>query len=108
MSLIIFHLVFSAFTFEGVDMSMAEKILNYNIKRYPNGKLAFPVAFFVGLVLRLVSLTVFRCLLPLRPGPPQTVSQSAGGSTRLLQASNGSAEPIQELAPYFILGDVGS
>ena len=37
MALIIFHLVFSAFTFEGVDMSMAEKILNYNIKRYPNG-----------------------------------------------------------------------
>lgn len=37
MGLIIFHLVFSAFTFDGVDMSMAEKILNYNIKRYPNG-----------------------------------------------------------------------
>ncbi|KIP02601.1 hypothetical protein PHLGIDRAFT_130658 [Phlebiopsis gigantea 11061_1 CR5-6] len=37
MALIIFHLVFSAFTFEGIDMSMAEKILNYNIKRYPNG-----------------------------------------------------------------------
>ena len=37
MALIIFHLVFSAFTFEGVDMSMAEKILNYNITRYPNG-----------------------------------------------------------------------
>lgn len=37
MALVIFHLVFSAFTFEGVDMGMAEKILNYNIKRYPNG-----------------------------------------------------------------------
>ncbi|KAI0338678.1 hypothetical protein BDW22DRAFT_1362776 [Trametopsis cervina] len=37
MALIIFHLVFSAFTFEGVDMSMAEKIINYNIARYPNG-----------------------------------------------------------------------
>ena len=37
MALIIFHLVFSAFTFEGVDMGMAEKIINYNIKRYPNG-----------------------------------------------------------------------
>lgn len=37
MALLIFHLVFSSFTFEGVDMSMAEKILNYNIKRYPNG-----------------------------------------------------------------------
>lgn len=33
----VFHLVFSAFTFEGVDMSMAEKIINYNIERYPNG-----------------------------------------------------------------------
>ena len=38
MSLVIFHLVFSGFTFEGVDMGMAEKIIKYNIKRYPNGK----------------------------------------------------------------------
>ncbi|GJE96162.1 hypothetical protein PsYK624_123550 [Phanerochaete sordida] len=37
MFLIIFHLVFSGFTFEGVDMRMAEKIINYNITRYPNG-----------------------------------------------------------------------
>ncbi|KAI0691814.1 hypothetical protein BC835DRAFT_1430711 [Cytidiella melzeri] len=37
MALIIFHLVLSAFTFEGVDMGMAEKIINYNINRYPNG-----------------------------------------------------------------------
>ncbi len=37
MALLIFHLVFSSFTFEGVDMSMAEKIISYNIERYPNG-----------------------------------------------------------------------
>lgn len=39
MALVLFHLVFSSFTFEGVDVSMAEKILNYNIRRYPNGAL---------------------------------------------------------------------
>lgn len=37
MALVIFHLFLSAFTFEGVDMRMAEKILNYHIKRYPDG-----------------------------------------------------------------------
>ena len=37
MSLLIFHLVLSSFTFEGVDISMAQKILNYHITRYPNG-----------------------------------------------------------------------
>ncbi|KAI0085514.1 hypothetical protein BDY19DRAFT_438314 [Irpex rosettiformis] len=37
MALIIFHLVLSSFTFEGVDMSIAEKIINYHIKFYPNG-----------------------------------------------------------------------
>ncbi|KAF7799194.1 hypothetical protein EIP86_010425 [Pleurotus ostreatoroseus] len=37
MALIIFHLVFSAFTSEGVDMGMAEKIINFHIRRYPNG-----------------------------------------------------------------------
>ncbi|KII83697.1 hypothetical protein PLICRDRAFT_180049 [Plicaturopsis crispa FD-325 SS-3] len=37
MSLLIFHLVLSSLTFDGVDMSMAQKILDYNLKRYPNG-----------------------------------------------------------------------
>ncbi|TBU24568.1 hypothetical protein BD311DRAFT_766324 [Dichomitus squalens] len=37
MSLLIFHLVLSSLTFEGVDIRMAQKILDYHIKRYPNG-----------------------------------------------------------------------
>ncbi|KAH8093114.1 hypothetical protein BXZ70DRAFT_897849 [Cristinia sonorae] len=37
MTLLIFHLVLSSFTYEGVDTNMAEKILQYHLKRYPNG-----------------------------------------------------------------------
>ncbi|TFK24134.1 hypothetical protein FA15DRAFT_704788 [Coprinopsis marcescibilis] len=37
MVLMIFHLVISSFTFEGVDVSMARKILDWNLKRFPNG-----------------------------------------------------------------------
>ncbi|CCM00537.1 uncharacterized protein FIBRA_02571 [Fibroporia radiculosa] len=37
MSLLIFHLVLSSVTFDGVDIDMAQKILNYHVKRYPNG-----------------------------------------------------------------------
>ncbi|RDX42324.1 hypothetical protein OH76DRAFT_1488762 [Lentinus brumalis] len=37
MTLLIFHLVLSSFTFEGVDIQMAQKILDYHIQRYPNG-----------------------------------------------------------------------
>jgi Protein of unknown function (DUF3808) len=37
MSLLIFHLVLSGFTFTGVDLEMAEVILNWNLKRYPTG-----------------------------------------------------------------------
>ncbi|KDQ49454.1 hypothetical protein JAAARDRAFT_42869 [Jaapia argillacea MUCL 33604] len=37
MSLLIFHLVLSSFTFDGVDIEMAQKILDWNTKRYPNG-----------------------------------------------------------------------
>ncbi|KAI1787088.1 hypothetical protein LXA43DRAFT_1184699 [Ganoderma leucocontextum] len=40
MSLLIFHLVLSSFTFEGVDIRMAQKILDYHIERYPNGAYA--------------------------------------------------------------------
>ncbi|KLO18664.1 hypothetical protein SCHPADRAFT_899460 [Schizopora paradoxa] len=37
MALLIFHLVLSSFTFEGVDVLMAQKILDWNLRRYPNG-----------------------------------------------------------------------
>jgi hypothetical protein len=37
MILLIFHLVLSSFTFEGVDISTAEKVLQWNSQRYPNG-----------------------------------------------------------------------
>ena len=37
MTLLIFHLVLSNITYDGVDIKMAEKILHYNLKRYPNG-----------------------------------------------------------------------
>lgn len=37
MTLLVFHLVLSGYTYEGVDIRMAQKILNYHLKRYPNG-----------------------------------------------------------------------
>ena len=37
MALLLFHLVFSSFTYDGVDVGMAQKILDYHQKRYPNG-----------------------------------------------------------------------
>ena len=35
--LLIFHLVLSSFTFDGVDINMAQKILDWNLRRYPSG-----------------------------------------------------------------------
>ena len=37
MTLLIFHLVLSGFTSEGVDILMAQKILDWNLRRYSNG-----------------------------------------------------------------------
>ena len=37
MALLIFHLVASSVTFDGVDVKMAQNILQWNLKRYPNG-----------------------------------------------------------------------
>ena len=39
MCLLIFHLVLSGITFNGVDINMAQKILDWNLDRYPNGML---------------------------------------------------------------------
>lgn len=37
MCLLIFHLVLSGFTFHGVNINMAQKILDWNLEKYPNG-----------------------------------------------------------------------
>uniref|UniRef100_A0A0W0FP07 Uncharacterized protein n=1 Tax=Moniliophthora roreri TaxID=221103 RepID=A0A0W0FP07_MONRR len=37
MALLIFHLVLSSFTFDGVDVDIAQKIVDWNLKRYPDG-----------------------------------------------------------------------
>ncbi|KIY49684.1 hypothetical protein FISHEDRAFT_40551 [Fistulina hepatica ATCC 64428] len=39
MLLIAFHLYLSGITFAGIDINMAERILQWNLKRYPNGPL---------------------------------------------------------------------
>jgi hypothetical protein len=38
MWLLIFHLFLSSFTHDGVDVMMAQKIVDWNLKRYPEGK----------------------------------------------------------------------
>ncbi|KAJ7506158.1 hypothetical protein B0H11DRAFT_2186288 [Mycena galericulata] len=37
MALLIFHLVMGSFTFDGVDVPMAARIVKWNLKRYPEG-----------------------------------------------------------------------
>jgi len=49
MSLMIFHLVLSSFTFDGVDIAVASKILKWNLKRYPNGIWAIQLSVDVTL-----------------------------------------------------------
>jgi hypothetical protein len=39
MTLLIFHLFLSSFTHDGVDVMMAQKIVDWNLKRYPEGEL---------------------------------------------------------------------
>jgi tetratricopeptide (TPR) repeat protein len=39
MVLLIFHLFLSGFTNDGVDILMAQKIVDWNLKRYPEGNL---------------------------------------------------------------------
>ena len=60
MALLLFHLILSGFTFDGVDISVASKILKWNLKRYPNG-----ISFHVLLSVYTSQRTSFsRCILP--------------------------------------------
>ncbi|KAF8415812.1 hypothetical protein L210DRAFT_3584530 [Boletus edulis BED1] len=37
MTLLMFHLVLSSYTFEGIDVNMARRIVEWNLERFPNG-----------------------------------------------------------------------
>jgi len=39
MCLLIFHTFLSSFTHDGVDVMMAQKVVDWNLKRYPEGNL---------------------------------------------------------------------
>jgi tetratricopeptide (TPR) repeat protein len=53
MSLVIFHLFLSNFTHDGVDVMMAQKIVDWNLKRYPEGnEIYFYFFFFLSQILR--------------------------------------------------------
>ncbi|KAJ7612624.1 hypothetical protein FB45DRAFT_939423 [Roridomyces roridus] len=47
LALVVFHLALGSFTFECVDVSMAARIVNWNLKRYPEGVFFL---FFAGLL----------------------------------------------------------
>lgn len=51
MTLVIFHLFLSGFTHDGVDVMMAQKIVDWNLKRYPEG--LFPLNCFLSFFLNL-------------------------------------------------------
>lgn len=53
-----FHLVISSFTFQGVDIPLASKILEYNLERYPDSVFFLFGAGRLGLI-RVSSVYVF-------------------------------------------------
>jgi len=54
-ALLIFHLVLSSFTFDGIDITIADKILKWNLKRYPNGAIISRSRSFVANSLQVFS-----------------------------------------------------
>lgn len=67
MALLIFHLVLSSFTFECVDIGVADRVLKWNLKRYPNG-----MCFLHSFHLRFITSPIqIRRLFPLWRWPPQ-------------------------------------
>ena len=90
MALLIFHLVASSVTFDGVDVKMAEKILEWDLKRYPNGA-CFPSAICIG---HHLTRFLLRRFLPLWRGPPCPHPLAAEARDRLLHARHGGTEAV--------------
>jgi hypothetical protein len=72
MALLIFHLVLSSFTFDGVDIRYANKILAWNLKRFPSGE-----HLNVLLQTSFVLSKFIRRILPIRGRAYAALSQSA-------------------------------
>ncbi|KAG2137018.1 hypothetical protein DEU56DRAFT_756149 [Suillus clintonianus] len=85
MPLLIFHLVLSAFIFEGVDVCKVVRVLQYNLRRYLNGARLLPVR-------RKLS----------RAHPLQILKNS-----RLLRTRCTSSDAVQEFTPIFVMGECG-
>lgn len=104
MSLVIFHLFLSGFTHDGVDVMMAQKIVNWNLKRYPEGNEIYFQFFFVYIIFFTCS-TYHRCLLPSRTGSALFMSQPTSSRDRVLSEGDERSEPIPQFASHLLLGD---
>jgi hypothetical protein len=126
MSLLIFHLVLSAFTFEGVDVRKAARVLEWNLKRYPNGArvfcfgvvcpdmwlyslflLPFSSALPVLQLLFNLSSTPNRRFLPIWRRPPRPRPFTTLKSPYLLRTRCSSSNAVQESTPYLVVGECG-
>jgi len=63
MCLLIFHLVLSGITFNGIDINMAQKVLDWNLARYPNGM------SFLATTAPTSLTSGNRCIFLICPGP---------------------------------------
>jgi hypothetical protein len=92
MALLIFHLVLSSFTFDGVDVAMAARIVNWNLKRYPEGGAFSPChrASFIYCADNFIP----RCVLPLRCRTPRHRALAAATRDRVPHQGYGCAETV--------------
>jgi len=105
MSLLIFHLVLSSFTFDGVDISVANKVLKWNLKRYPNGEFSFPFTPPNFPSPKTNPHPHPRRILPLRSRPPLPLPLPTTPSHPLLHTRHGISKTIPQPPSHLLLGD---
>ncbi|KIM73124.1 hypothetical protein PILCRDRAFT_15510 [Piloderma croceum F 1598] len=99
--LLIFHLALSSFTFDG-SISMAQKILDRNLRRDPNGKQASSS----GGEVSVSDPRARRRVLPIRWWTTSSLSQSTPQGNQILYQSTPVTIPVLESAPYLLPGDL--
>jgi hypothetical protein len=99
MSLLIFHLVLSSFTFDGVDIAMASKDLKWNLKRYLNGMWPIHVDVDVALTASQVYSS------PSVQGDSASSGLNPSKPFFLLHPSYGVVKTVSKPPSHIILGD---
>lgn len=94
-----FHLVISSVTYKGVDLQMAQTILEWNLKRFPDGEQSLLENAIIPF------MAPYRRFLLIRRRSYPCIEKPTGVSYRKLRTCDGRSNTVSKFVLYLVLGN---